>query len=153
MERSPPPHETTFRIRYGEVDRMGYAYHANYLVFFENGRTELLRSLGETYRRLEDEGTLLVVVETGVRHVRPAAYDDLVTVRTTLSELRGVRMRFDYELVREGEVLATGFTVLAATDPSGRPCRIPRPFRERIEAQVAGDGKVSRPAAVQQGDA
>ena len=132
---------------------MGYAYHANYLVFFENGRTEMLRSMGETYRRMEDEGTLLVVVETGVRHLRPAAYDDDLTVRTRLTQLRGVRMRFDYELRRDDELLATGFTVLAATDPQGRPCRIPASFRRRIEGHRAGVGKPGASARVQEGNA
>lgn len=153
MHPAPPPHETSFRIRYGEVDRMGYAYHANYLVFFEMGRTEMLRSMGETYRRLEEEGTLLVVVETGVRHIRPATYDDLVTVHTRLAELRGVRMRFDYELRRDGDTLATGFTVLAATDPRGKPCRIPAPFRERIRDHVVPPGKTEDPVGVQEGNA
>lgn len=131
---------------------MGYAYHAHYLVFFEMGRTEMLRSLGETYRRLEEEGTLLVVVETGVRHIRPATYDDRVTVHTRLTELRGVRMRFDYELRRDEELLATGFTVLAATDPQGKPCRIPAPFRERVRAHAPTIGKAKAAARVQEGN-
>jgi len=133
-------HETQVRVRYGEVDRMGVVYHANYLVFFEQGRTEYLRSLGGTYRRLEEEGTLLVVVETGVRHHRPAAYDDLLTVRTRLTDLRAVRMRFEYEVLRGPDLLASGFTVLASTDPEGRPRRLPEAFRARI-AHRPTDGK------------
>jgi len=122
---------------------MGVAYHAHYLVWFEQGRTEYLRSLGGTYRRLEEDGTLLVVVETGVRHLRPAAYDDLLTVRTRLADLRGVRMRFEYEVLRDGDLLATGFTTLAATDRAGRPRRLPSDFLARI------GGKVGAPSAVE----
>lgn len=143
-------HETQVRVRYGEVDRMAVVYHANYLVYFEQGRTEYLRALGSTYRKLEDEGTLLVVVETGVRHHRPAAYDDLLTVRTRLTDLRAVRMRFDYELLRGTELLATGFTLLASTDPEGRPRRLPEAFRRRI-ALPPTDGKNGPYAPVQGG--
>ena len=125
---------------------MGVVYHAHYLVVFEQGRTEFLRSLGGRYRSLEEEGTLLVVVETGVRHLRPALYDDLLTVRTRLSELRGVRMRFDYEVLRDGEPLATGFTLLASTDTQGRPKRMPAGFRERVASMA---GKTSASSAVQ----
>ena len=152
MAGEPHVHESSLRVRYGEVDRMGVAYHAHYLVWFEHGRTEFLRSLGGTYRRLEEEGTLLMVVETGVRHHGPATYDDLITVRTRLAELRPVRMRFEYEVHREGELLATGFTVLAATDPKGRPQRTPRAFREAIAGVVApGGGKKEPVGGVQRG--
>jgi acyl-CoA thioester hydrolase len=145
-----PTHETSFRVRYGEVDRMAVVYHAHYLVYFELGRTEFLRALGDSYARLEDEGTLLVVVETGVKHLRPARYDDWLTVRTHLSELRGVRMRFDYELVRDDTLVATGFTLLAATDRRGRPCRVPAAFRDRIRAALGvEDGKAGAVPAVQ----
>jgi acyl-CoA thioester hydrolase len=150
MAGDPRVHESSLRVRYGEVDRMGVAYHAHYLVWFEHGRTEFLRSLGGTYRRLEEEGTLLMVVETGVRHHKPATYDDLITVRTRLAELRPVRMRFEYEVHRDGELLATGFTVLAATDPDGRPRRTPADFREAIAGAVAvEDGKREPASGVQ----
>lgn len=150
MSQSPPVHETQVRVRYGEVDRMAVVYHANYLVYFEQGRTEYLRSLGGTYRRLEEEGTLLVVVETGVKHHKPAQYDDLLTVRTRLTKLKPIRMRFDYEVLRGDVLLASGFTVLASTDAEGRPRRVPSTFRERITSGVpAGNGKNGSPAAFQ----
>ena len=150
MSGSPPVHETQVRVRYGEVDRMAVVYHANYLVFFEQGRTEYLRSLGGTYRRLEEEGTLLVVVETGVKHHKPAQYDDLLTVRTRLTQLRPVRMRFDYEVLRDDVLLASGFTVLASTDAGGRPRRLPDAFRTRIARDGAGsNGKNGSPVAFQ----
>ncbi|MDA1194769.1 MAG: thioesterase family protein [Planctomycetota bacterium] len=118
-------HETAVQVRYGEVDRMGIAHHRHYLTWFELGRTALLRDVGASYRDVEDAGTLLVVVETGVRHIRPAGYEDDLVVRTWLSEARGVRVRFDYEIRRSGVLLATGFTVLAACGPDGRPKRPP----------------------------
>jgi acyl-CoA thioester hydrolase len=150
MSGSPPVHETQVRVRYGEVDRMGVVYHANYLVFFEQGRTEFLRSLGGTYRRLEEEGTLLVVVETGVKHHKPARYDDLLTVRTRLAMLKSVRMRFDYEVLLGNVLLASGFTVLAATDAGGRLRRLPDVFRARIQPILhAPNGKNGTPAAFQ----
>ena len=114
--RSDSWHETPVRVRYGEVDRMGVLHHRHYLTYFENGRTAMLRDLGASYRDVEDAGTLLVVVETGVRYMRPAGYDDLLTIRTRLAEARGVRVRFEYEIRRKGRLLATGFTVLAACD-------------------------------------
>ena len=144
-------HETSVRVRYGEVDRMGYVYHGHYLVYFEEGRTELLRSLGATYRQLEDDGTLLVVVETGQRFLRPAGYDDDLTIRTSLTRMRGVRLRFEYEVRREAGVLATGFTVLAACDKAGRPRRLPATLRDLLgrDAGSAGPRKEEHPSDVQ----
>ncbi len=142
-------HENRVRVRYGEVDRMGFVYHGHYLVYFETGRTELLRSLGATYRELEDQGTLLVVVETGQRFLAPAGYDDELVIRTVLAEVKGVRLRFEYEVLRDGERLTTGHTVLASCGPDGRPRRLPTrlkallgPVVERESARkaaVAGD--------------
>lgn len=150
MSGSPPAHETQVRVRYGEVDRMAVVYHANYLVFFEQGRTEYLRALGGTYRRLEEEGTLLVVVETGVKHHKPALYDDLLTVRTRLTRLKPIRMRFDYEVLRDEVLLASGFTVLASTDTGGRPRRLPAAFRERVSrGDPEPNGKNGSPVAFQ----
>lgn len=118
-------HETRVRVRYGEVDRMGVVHHRHYLSYFEQGRTEMLRDLGASYRDVEDSGTLLVVAETGVRFVRPAGYEDDLTIATRLTEARGVRVRFEYELRRDGVLLATGFTVLVSCDANGRPKRPP----------------------------
>lgn len=151
-------HETPVRVRYGEVDRMGFVYHANYLPYFELGRTELLRSQGHAYRTLEESGTLLVVVDAGLRFLRPAGYDDALVVRTRLSELTGVRIRFEYEVHRPADrtFIASGHTTLAATDLTGRPMRIPAPVRSLLEgllepAPPAVDGKSRTPGAVQGG--
>lgn len=143
------PHETTVRVRYGEVDRMNVAYHGHYLVWFEVGRTEFLRSMGGSYRAFEESGTLLMVVEAGVKYVGAAGYDDVLRVRTRIAEVRGVRMRFEYEILRGEKRMATGFTVLASCDPTGRPKRLPAEFRARMETIQTG-GKPERPGEVQE---
>lgn len=130
----PAVHHMQHRVRYGEVDRMGLVHHPRYLHWFETGRIEFLRARGLSYRDMEDAGILLVVVETGTRHHRPADYDDVVDIETRLVDARGVRYRFEYEVRRDETVLATGHTVLATTDPRGRLKRIPASWREPLTA-------------------
>jgi acyl-CoA thioester hydrolase len=116
------------RVRYAEVDKMGFAYHANYLVWFEVGRCEWLRALGSTYRAMEDEdGAMLPVIEAHCDYRLPARYDDELEIRATGQMLSPVRVRFSYEVVRrsDGVILAAGHTVHAATDLAGRPRRLP----------------------------
>src|SRR5690242_16244075 len=100
---------------------MGVVYHAHYLVYFEQGRTEFLRSMGPSYREVEEAGLLLVVADAGARFLRPGRYDDLLTIRTRVAAVSGVRVRFEYEVVRpaDGCRLATGHTTLASTDLEG----------------------------------
>jgi acyl-CoA thioester hydrolase len=147
MDSASPAHECQVRVRYGEVDRMNVAWHGHYLAWFEHGRTQMLRSLGVTYREIEDAGTLLMVVDTGVRYERPAGYDDLLTVRTRLTEVRRVRLRFEYEVVKDGERLARGHTVLAATDDSGRPRRLPAALLERMGVSGRAGRQAPGPAS------
>jgi acyl-CoA thioester hydrolase len=147
MHEGGQAHETPIRVRYDEVDRMGVVHHPRYLGYFEQGRTEYLRSLGGSYRALEDSGTLLMVVEASARYLKPAHYDDVLTVRTRLADLGPVRLRFEYEVVRDRVRIATGHTVLAACDVSGRPRRVPEEFRTLIEAHASG--KARSRAAVQ----
>jgi len=111
---------------------MGVVYYANYLVWFEVGRTDLLRSLGWTYREMEAAGISLPVIEAHCEYQRPARYDDELEVRTEGEMLSAVRMRFRYTIVRaaDGVVAAAGHTVHAAVDGSGRPCRLPGRIRE-----------------------
>ncbi len=122
--------EITVRVRYAETDRMGLLHHANYLVYFEQGRTELLRSLGLTYRDLEDQGYLLVLTKLEVRYRRPARYDDLLTVRTTAERVTAVRIDHRYEVLRDGLLLAEGTSTLACVDRDGRPQALPDVLRE-----------------------
>ena len=111
---------------------MGVVYYANYLVWFEVGRTEWLRESGWTYREMEVDGVSLPVIEAHAEYRRPARYDDDLRVTTRLRVLTPVRVRFDYEVWRDGEdsPLATGHTVHAALDANGRPCRLPARVRD-----------------------
>lgn len=119
------------RVRYAETDQMGVAYHGNYFAWFEVGRTDLLRGLGCTYRDLEAQDLRLPVIETRVRFARPARYDDELEIRTRLVEMTGVRLTFEYQVVRLGDQapLAEGTTSHAAVDGSGRPRRLPEELR------------------------
>jgi acyl-CoA thioester hydrolase len=130
--------ETNIRVRYGETDRMGYAYYANYALYFEVGRTEMLRTLGFTYRQWEDSGIILPVKSLSINYMAPAYYDDLLLVRTTLKEKPTVKITFDYELYNEsGTLLCTGNTVLVFTNAkSRRPRRPPEQFLVAL-SQVA----------------
>ena len=121
--------EIEIRVRYAETDRMGLLHHANSLVYFEQGRTELLRSQGFAYRDLEDQGFLLVLTRVQVRYRRPARYDDLVTLRTTVTRTTSVKIEHRYELFCKGELLAEGETTLGCIDKTGRPQMLPESLK------------------------
>src|SRR5947209_17230169 len=104
---------------------MGLLHHAHYLVYFEQGRTELLRAQGLAYRDLEDQGYLLVLTKVQVRYRRPARYDDLLTLRTTLVRTTLVKIEHKYELLRDGVLLAEGETTLGCIDRSGTVQALP----------------------------
>jgi acyl-CoA thioester hydrolase len=106
---------------------MGVVYYANYLVWFEVARTDLLRNAGWTYREMEEAGFALPVIEAHCSYQQPARYDDELDIETMGSRLSGVRVRFDYRVVRAADAvpLATGHTVHASLDPAGRPRRLP----------------------------
>ena len=121
------PHTHRLRVRYAETDQMAVAYHANYLAWFEEGRTEWLRAAGQTYRGLEERGVLLAVTEVRIRYYRSARYDDLLQVTTRLVDRRRASLRFHYAIHRDGEaeLLAEGETELACIDRGGRLQRLP----------------------------
>lgn len=130
--------EITIRVRYAETDRMGLLHHANYLVYFEQGRTELLRSQGLSYRDLEDQGFLLVLTKLEVRYRRPARYDDLLTLRTTVVRTTMVRIDHKYELLCDGQLLAEGTSTLACVDREGHPQALPDFLMQRRQALSDG---------------
>src|SRR5689334_19473364 len=99
-------HEVQVRVRYAETDRMGFLHHANYFVYFELGRTELLRQRGLSYREVEDAGHFLVIVDLACKFKKPAFYDDLLTVRTTVARVTHVKIVHTYKVMRGGELLA-----------------------------------------------
>ena len=127
--------EINIRVRYAETDRMGLLHHANYLVYFEQGRTELLRELGVSYRDLEDKGYLLVLTKVDVHYRRPARYDDLLTLRTTVVRQTMVRIDHKYEMFCDGLLLADGNSTLACVDRQGRPQALPD-FLQRARSEA-----------------
>ncbi len=116
---------TQVTVRYAETDMMGIVYHANYLPWFEIGRTQLLKELGLPYRQLETDGYRLPVLEISAKYARPALYDDVLTIVTYLREKPLLRIRLDYEIFRGEELLVTGESVHAFVDLAGRPVRPP----------------------------
>ena len=113
--------ETQIRVRYAETDRMGLLHHANYLVYFEQARTDLLRQVGGNYKDLEDRGVLLVITRVEVKYKSPAYYDDLLTVRTTVTRTTPVRLEHSYAVFNPaGKLVAEGATTLACVDRAGK---------------------------------
>jgi acyl-CoA thioester hydrolase len=121
----PREHEMSIRVRYAETDRMGLLHHANYFVYFEAGRTELLRQRGLTYRQVEDTGYYLVIIDADCKFKRPAFYDDLLTLRTSVARATRVKIVHEYRLFRDGILLAEGHTTLACVDKEGKPQALP----------------------------
>jgi acyl-CoA thioester hydrolase len=127
-----PASISVVRVRYAETDKMGVVYYANYFVWFEVARADLLRSLGWTYREMEHAGIALPVIEAHCDYHRPARYDEEMEVRAKGRMLSPVRMEFTYEVVRRDDqiVAASGRTVHAALDVAGKPCRLPDRIRQ-----------------------
>lgn len=125
------------RVRYADTDQMGVTYHANYLVWFEVGRTDWLRESGWTYRHMEEAGVSLPVIEVFCQYRQPARYDDELEIQTRATLLTPVRIRFDYDVVRvtDGTVAASGHSVHAALNQAGRPCRLPDRVLQMLEGR------------------
>ncbi len=130
--------ETSVRVRYAETDKFGVVYHSNYFLYFEIGRTEYLRALGLPYGELEKKGLFLIVSECECRFLAPATYDDLLLVKTKISELTKIRIRFEYavEKTADGRALARGATTLACVDASGRPMQMPKELCELLTPRI-----------------
>ena len=129
-----PVSESTFRVRYAETDAMGIVHHSRYLPWFEIGRTDWMRQAGLSYAEFEAMGFYLTVVEAGIRYQKPARYDNLVTVRTWLAEVRSRGLRIDYEVVdAQGDVLVTGFTRHICITHEGTPMRLPEVLVQTLE--------------------
>ena len=130
-----PETSCQIRVRYAETDGMGVVYYGNYLTWFEVGRTDLMRQLGESYRDLETkERIYLPVIEVSCRYRSPARYDDVIEIRTKASRPARTQIRFDYELkrVEDGVLLASGSTLHVAVTFEGKLCRLPRSLTEII---------------------
>jgi acyl-CoA thioester hydrolase len=126
--------ETKIRVRYGETDRMGYLYYGHYAEYFEVGRTEMLRSMGFTYKSMEDDGILLPVRSMSINFRNPAHYDDLLTIKTCLRTFPEVKLDFSYEIIGEdGQLHCSGNTVLVFVDVTTKKLRkSPEYFKEAL---------------------
>ena len=124
---------TNLRVRYAETDKMGYVYYGNYATYFEVGRVEGLRSLGFSYKQIEDEGIMLPVLDFQIKYFKPAFYDDLLTIKTTITEIKGARIHFEYETLNEkNELLNKGATTLVFINiATNKPCAAPDWFLEK----------------------
>lgn len=128
----PFVHECLIRVRYVETDQMGIVWHGNYLQYFEEARTETMRACGWSYRALEESGVMMPLTEVHLNYLKPARYDDCLSIRVTVTEPPTARMRFDYEIrnTANGELLVTGHTILGFMNATTRrPCRPPQQFR------------------------
>lgn len=129
----PREHSVRVRVRYGETDQMGVVYHPNYFLYFETGRTELLRAAGVVYSELEKSGVFLVVTEASCRYRAAARYDQELKIATRVDEVGKARVRFSYRVLGpEGSLLAEGHTELAAVDAAKNPVRLPREVAELL---------------------
>jgi acyl-CoA thioester hydrolase len=144
-------HEASLRVRYSETDKMGVVHHANYLIWFEIGRTEFCRARGFSYRDMEENGSaFLVVAESYCRYKAAAYYDDELIVRTHITELRRRSLRFGYEIVRvsDGSVIAEGETGHVVTDAKGKVRSLPEAYAQlllsppALNTAVRGGGRV-----------
>ena len=129
--------QTHIRVRYGETDQMGYVYYGNYAQFFEVGRVEWLRALGASYKSLEESGIMLPVIELKVNYMKPAKYDDLLTITTILKKKPLVKIEFDFEVHNEKkELLTTGFTSLVFMDmKKSKPIKAPEYLLDQIYSE------------------
>lgn len=127
--------ETQMRVRYGETDQMGFAYYGNYALYYEVARADAMRRLGMSYRQMEEKGVVMPIVTMNCKYIRPATYDDLLTVKTIIREKPTSRMKFSYEVYNEqGILLNLGETVLAfVRKDTGKPCAAPQWFLEKLE--------------------
>ena len=137
-----PVHKTTIRVLYGDTDAAGVVYYANYLRYFETGRTEYMRALVLSYREIENLGLLLPVIECYSRYKAPAAYDDLLTIETSLAELKNVSCRFNYRIYKNYSedsrtLLSKGYTINASVNREGKLTRLPGHILKKLEKILA----------------
>ncbi len=134
-------HETSLRVRYADTDQMRYAYYGVYFAYFEQGRSDLLRSIGMPYRVLEEMGFILPVIEAHAEYKRPAHYDDLLYIVTVLKDRPIARVRLDYEVYNEdrSERIAEGYTIHSFVHAqTGKPTRAPIAFLDTIDTALSG---------------
>jgi acyl-CoA thioester hydrolase len=142
-------HDAPVRVRYAETDQMGVVYYGNYFVWFEIGRVELMRALGFEYKRMETEDDCFIVVaEASCRYRQSAKYDELLRIRTRISQAGNRVVKYAYEILRDsdGALLATGETTHVICGKDGRPKQLPQKYREKFRALVAESAALSESA-------
>lgn len=127
--------ETQIRVRYAETDQMGYVYYGNYAMYFEVARVEALRSAGFSYKKMEEDGVMMPVLEQTTKYLKPGKYDELLTIKTTIKDMPGIRITFEYEVINESEELITiGKTILTfLKKDTHRPSRPPQYLLDLIK--------------------
>lgn len=128
-------HTTKLRVRYGETDQMGYMYYGNYAEFYEVGRVEMLRSLGMTYSGMEASGIMMPVLELSCKYLKPALYDEEISIKVVMDKMPGVKIHFKYQLYNPNEELInTGETLLVFVNmKTNRPCLPPQEFIDKLK--------------------
>jgi acyl-CoA thioester hydrolase len=127
-------HNVELRVRYAETDQMAYVYYGNYASYFEVGRVETFRRIGFSYKELEEAGVIMPVLEFKTKYLKPAKYDDLLTIKVFVKEKPGVRIKFDYEVYNEQNILLTiaETTLVFVNSQSGKPCFLPEKFQSIV---------------------
>jgi len=121
------------RVRYAETDQMGYVYYGNYATYFEVARAESIRSLGLSYKEIEEEGVIMPVLENYSKYLRPARYDDELIIKISISKFPDIRIRYDYRIYKEDVLIHKGYTVLVFVDRNtGKPCKMPEILAKTI---------------------
>jgi acyl-CoA thioester hydrolase len=141
-------HDATLRVRYAETDQMGVVYHANYLIWFEIGRVELMRALGFEYKRMEsDDDCYIVVAEASCRYLHPARYDELLRVRTRIAQAGNRVVKYSYELLRDSDsrLIATGSTTHVVCGRDGKPKQLPEKYRGKFRDFAGQSSKLGVP--------
>jgi acyl-CoA thioester hydrolase len=128
-------HDIQLRVRYAETDQMGFVYYGNYATYFEVARVEAFRALGFSYREMEELGVMMPVLEYKTKYIKPALYDDLLTIRTCIKELPTARIKFDYEVLNETGVLlnVSETSLVFVSAETKRPCPMPDYFLNLIK--------------------
>jgi acyl-CoA thioester hydrolase len=139
-------HDVTIRVRYAETDQMGVVYHSNFLIWFEVGRVELMRSLGFDYKQMElQDDTYIVVADVHCRYHHPARYDELLTVRTRILEAKTRTLKFGYEVFRQSDqkLLATGHTIHVACTRAGQVKHFPEKYKQAFFSLLSAPSHTS----------
>lgn len=130
---------TDIRVRYSETDQMGYVYYGNYAQYYEVGRVEALRALGVRYREMEESGVMMPVLEMKTKYIRPAKYDDLLTIKTTIKKLPNTRITFHIEIHNGDQLINIGEVTLVFVDmKTGRPVQAPQWIIDKLSRSISG---------------